>query len=204
MPDAACKVNIFFKASGGTAPTGWTETFWSTITSLQDNIDQVVKIYVPKRAALLGVGAEIQYVRAAKVPPNRITQVSFLSGLGKIGAPSLFTTSPADDYDPTQVDLLCRVTDTSGHRRQLWIAGLPDSQTDQLLNQGITGAFISSPAWKQYQKAVNDCGFCIRSKVTNGPPPTFAANQIATIDPIMVRNRKKGRPFELFRGRRLA
>lgn len=202
MPDAAVKVNIFFKASGGTAPTGWTETYWSTITDLKDNLDNAEKIYVPKRAALLGVGASIQFLRCSKVPPNRVTQVRFLNG--KQGDPSLFTTSPADDYDPTQVDLLCRVTDTAGKRRQMWIAGLPDSQTDQLLAQGITGAFTSSPSWKQFVKAVLDCGFCIRSKLTNGPPPTFAANQISTIDPVMVRNRKKGRPFELFRGRRLA
>lgn len=202
MPDAACKVNIFFKAAGGTAPTGWTETYWSTVTDLKDNLDTCEKTYVPKRAALLGVGAAIQFIRVSKVPPNRITQVRFLNG--KQGDPSLFTTSPADDYDPTQVDLLCRVTDTAGRRRQMWIAGLPDSQTDQLLAQGITGAFTASPSWKQFVKAVKDCGYCIRSKATAGPPPTFAANQIDTIDPIMVRNRKKGRPFELFRGRRLA
>lgn len=202
MPDAATKVTIFFEATGGTAPTGWTETFYSGVSDLQSALQQTMLNYVPKRKALLGVGASIQAVRTSKIPPNRSSAIAFL--VGKDGQGDLFTTSPADDYDPTQVDLLCRVTDSAGKRRQLWVAGLPDSQTDQLLSQGITGAFINSPAWKQFVKAILTVQFGIRSKLTNGPPPTFAFNQIATVDPIMVRNHKKGRPFFLFRGRRLA
>lgn len=202
MADAASKVTIFFEASGGTAPTGWTENFWSFQADLPTLIDQVVKQYVPKRAALLGVGCKIQSVRVSTNPLSRVTQVRFI--VGKAGEPSVFTTSPADDYDPTQVDLLCRATTAQGKRRQLWVGGLPDSQTDQLLSQGITGAFTTSPTWKQYVAAIQASQLLLRFKLTNGPPPTFGADPITDVQPIMVRNRKRGRPFDLFRGRRIA
>lgn len=201
MADAFSKVTIFLESTGGPAPTGWTETYWSTQGNLDVAVDLAVKKYVPKRAALLGVGASIKAVRASTIPPNRLSSITFVSG--KAGDPSLFTTSPEDDYDPTQVDLLVRVTDVGGHRRQLWVGGLPDSQTDQLKIQGVNGAFINSPAWKQFVQGILDNNFCIRSK--NTPPATgYTAQSISTVVPIMIRNRKRGRPFFLFRGRRLA
>lgn len=202
MADAPTKITIFFGASGGTAPTGWTENYWSGQVDLNLAIELVKNNYIKPRAALLGQGARIESIRAATNPPSRVTQVRFITG--KEGDPSLFTTSPADDYDPTQVDLLCRATTAAGKRRQLWIGGLPDSQTDQLIAQGILGAFIASPAWKQFVAGIIKAGLFLRFKATNGPPPTYLADPIADVAPIMVRNRKRGRPFELFRGRRIA
>lgn len=201
-PDAATKVNIFFEAAGGTSPTGWTETFWSSITDVQDLADKIKSVYVPKRKALLGVGCSIQFIRASKIPPNRVTAIRYL--VHKEGTPDLFTNSPADDYDPTQVDLLLRVEDSIGKRRQWWLGGLPDSQTDQLLAEGINGAFVNSPAFKQLVQAITTIGLGIRSIATKGTPNTYQFNQIVRIQPIMVRNRKRGRPFDLFRGKRLA
>jgi hypothetical protein len=193
---------ILFQAQGGTAPTGWTETYWSGTANLQVSVDAAVNSYVPKRAALLGLGARIQAVKATSIPSNRSSFLRFL--VGKEGDANLFTAGDADAYDPTQVDLLCRVETANFKRRSLWIAGLPDSVTNQLLATGITGAFTASPAWKQFVAAIQNTGFQIRYKDTNGPPPTYMASEITRVQPIMVRNRKRGRPFFLFRGRRNA
>lgn len=202
MPDAASKIVIMFQASGGTAPTGWTETYWSGIANLQVAVDSAVQSYVPKRAALLGLGARIQAVKATSIPSNRNSFIRFL--VGKEGDANLFTAGDQDYYDPTQVDLLCRVQTAGFKRRSLWIAGLPDSVTSQILNTGVAGAFTSSPAWKQFVASIINTGFQIRYKVTNGPPPTYEVSEITQVQPIMVRNRKRGRPFFLFRGRRIA
>jgi hypothetical protein len=200
MPDAASRATIFFEATGGTASTGWTENYWSSQADLAVLINTVRNTYVKKRVALLGVGARVKYIKAANLPANRITRVYYLTG--KEGDPSLFTTQDADDTDPTQVDLLCRTIDTAGKRRQQWISGIPDSATISQFQQGITGAFISSAPWKQFVQSILDSGFGIRSIDSKGPPVTYAFHTIAEVQPIMVRNRKKGRPFNQFRGRR--
>lgn len=199
MADAAGRITIFFESQGGVAPTGWTETFWSLNGNLQQLVTQCLAIYVPKRKALLGVGAFLKYIRATANPSNRLSYVEFVGGNQSKG--TIFTNSPADNYDPTQVDLLCRVQTQNGHRRQLWVAGLPDSQTDTLLNQGILGAFTSAPVWKQYVEAIFQCGYGIRYKIAAGPPPSYEFAPIEQIFPVQVRNRKRGRPFNLFRGR---
>jgi hypothetical protein len=205
MPDAASKVTVFFEAQGGTAPTGWTENWWSSQADLPTIVNSFIANYVPARTPLLGVGARIQSVRATLVqtPAARVSYVEFLPGI-KSGEGNLFTNSPADDYDPTQVDLLIRMSNLAGKHRQFWLGGLPDSQTDQLLQQGITGAFINSPAYKQWIAAIGRMPIGIRYKTSSGPPATYAFATLTTFLPIMVRNRKRGRPFYLFRGRRLA
>jgi len=196
------KVNIFFEAAGGTSPTGWTETFYMPGTSLQQNLNSVVQQYVSPRASLLGMGARIQSIRVSHVAADRQTFIQFMSG--KQGQPDLFTTSPQDDYDPTQVDLLLRIQDAIGKRRQFWLGGLPDSVTDQLVQQGVTGAFVNSPVFKQWSNAITGLGFQIQSIAMKGPPPVYSYNAINLVQPIMVRKRNRGRPFYLFRGRRLA
>jgi len=200
MADAASKVTILFEAQGGDAPTGWTETFWSSEANLKTVVDTCLKKYVPKRAVLLGIGAKVFAVKATSVPTTRLSRVEFVTG--KTGISNLFTRSPDDNYDPTQVDLLCKVQDAAGHRRQLWLGGLPDSTTDQIKEQGINGDFIAQPCFKQYVQAILDVGYQIRYKTSNGPPKVYAAAAIEDVQPVMVRNRKRGRPFFLYRGRR--
>lgn len=201
MPDATSKVTIGFAASGGTAPTGWTETYWSGTVDLRISAQAAVNSYVPKRAALLGLGSKIQFVRATTVPPNRNSFIIFM--VGKEGDPTIFDAGTQDAYDPTQVDLLVRLQTANNKRRSLWIAGLPDSVTNQLIATGINGSFTGSPAWKQFVQSILSTGFQIRYKVTT-PSPGYEAAEITQVQPIMVRNRKRGRPFFLFRGRRNA
>jgi hypothetical protein len=211
MADAAAKITIFFVASGGstgqpatpgTPATGWTETFYSPIPDLDTNLN-TAKTYVQFRRSLLGVGAGILYIRVAAFPLVRATLVNF--ALGKVGTGTVFTNSPADDYDPTEVDLLVRMDGQNNSRRQFWMGGLPDSQTDTLLQQGMNGAFINSPAFQSWTQQVMATGWGIRQKVRgSGSPGSFNFELINRITPIMVRRRDRGRPFYLFRGRRLA
>jgi len=199
MADAASKVQVFFEASGGTVPVGWSETFWSSQGQLETIVRDVVTKYVPKRKELLGVGARVQAVKATSVPATRLSYIEFLA-TGKDGTGQVFSSSPEENYDPTQVDLLIRAQTADNHRRQFWLAGLPDSVTNQLLNQGVKGAFINSPLFKQVITAITTVPFGIRWKSGAGPVYTFSP--IITMFPIMVRNRKRGRPFFLFHGRR--
>lgn len=211
MADAASKYTVFFEASGGAGvttgagvPTGWTETFYSADGLSQASLQKVVNQYVPARAALLGVGAEIKYLRQTSVnnpAQKRISWVQFMQG--KQGLPTLFTTTPQDDYDFTAVDLLCRVQDTQGHRRSLWLGGLPDSQVDQLKQQGINGAFVQGGPFKQWTNAILALGFGIRYMV-NAISKVGTFGTIQTIQAEDVRRRDRGRPFRLERGRRLA
>jgi len=200
MPDAATRVQIFYEASGGTAPTGWTETFYSDDTDLDLFADKVRNIYMPKRVALMGAGVIAKFLRVSNVANNRLTRVLYLSG--KQGENAQVSNSQEDAYDPTQVDLLVGMWDSVGHRRQFWLAGLPDRYTNQLVTQGVTAPFINGAAFKQWADSVLKAEFKIRWKATNGPPPTYNATNILRVEAKMIRNRKRGRPFNLFRGRR--
>lgn len=202
MPDAQSKVTIFFQAEGKNVPTGWTETFWTSEANLQVAVTDCKRTYVPRRKELLGNGATISHIRATSVPTTRLSYIEFIRG--KDGEGNRFTRRPEDDFDPTQVDLLVRLQTANGHRRQFWLAGLPDSVTDTALTQGIDAAFSNSPIFKQLVAAIVGLQYQIRYKATAGPPPTYLAAPITEAFPVMVRNRKRGRPFFLFRGRRLA
>lgn len=212
MADASSRLTIFYQAQGGSVgseiggspvtPTGWTETFYSGLSDLGTLISRG-QDYMKVRRSLLGVGAIAKYIRASKIPPDRTTKVYYF--IGKEGVGDLFTTSPADAYDPTQVDLLCRVEALDGKRRSLWLGGIPDSQTVTLRAQGINSSFVNSAAFKSWVNKMISLQFGIR--VVNHPltnPKTFSIDTIAALTPIEVRKRDRGRPFNLYRGRRLA
>lgn len=205
MPDAGSRGQVLFEASGGTAPTGWSENFFAPSgMDPQSFRDYLIDNYVPKRQQLMGIGAFVQAVVAKKIPPNRTSSIAFVAPpKGGINSREYSNPGP-DDYDPTQVDLLLRMETASGKRRQFWLGGLPDSVTDQLLEQGLKAAFLFSAAFIQWIKVVTGGVISIRFRATVGPPPTFNSEIITKVQPIMVRNRKRGRPFFLFRGRRLA
>lgn len=196
------KIIIRFEASGGATPTGWSETWYSAQADITVVANQDVLPYVKARAQLLGIGAHVESATVSQYPATRITRVYYFQG--SVGYPPSLLQSPQDDYDPTQVDLLLRIEDTSGHRRQLWLGGLPDSQTDQLKAQGMSASFLVGPLMTQYVKAIKTAGWGVRSLYLVGPPKVYTFNPVQYVQPIMIRNRKRGRPFELFHGRRLA
>jgi hypothetical protein len=211
MADAASKFTVFFQAQGsstaiigqaGNIPTGWTETYYSGAGLGRAAVDAFVAAFVQPRADLLGLGASIMYVRQTSVAnpaQKRISYVRFMSG--KQGSPSLFTSPDKDAYDFTAVDLLIRAQGVNGHRRQLWLGGIPESQADQLVQTGVIGAFTSSPAFKQWVNAILGQQLGLRVGVQAGAG-TFEA--FAELQPEMVRRRNRGRPFYLERGRKLA
>lgn len=209
MADAQSKLTIFFNAHGsspmadamGTPSVGWTETFYSALSSLTSLI-LVGKNYADKRSNMLGVGATVMYLRASTIPPNRLTRVFFYRG--NSGQGDIYTKVPQDAYDPTQVDLLCRMEAVNGKRRMIWIAGLPDSLTSTAKSQGVDAAFINDPPFKQWVNFIKTNQLSMRFKETAGPPPTFGISSIIDIIPVMMRKRNRGRPFYLFRGRRQA
>ncbi len=202
MPAVAQKLVFFYEAAGGVAPVGWTETFYTPNVGL-DAAMQLGKTYMQSRHSLLGNGASAQALRVSNVPNTRQTAIYFFQG--KEGLPDIFTSPPGDDFDPTQVAMVVRLEDAVGDKRVFWLDGLPDSVTHTLVNQGIDGAYINSPLFKQTMDKIINQQF--EMQVVNKPradPPVFTYPKIVKATPIMVRNRKRGRPFFLFRGRRLA
>jgi len=199
MADAASKVTVFFESTGGTASTGWTETFYSSEGDLPTAADVCVKKYIPKRVEMLGVQAFCRGVRVTKIPSNRLSYVQFITG-EKDQTGGIWAAETDGQHDPTQVDLLCRAQTADGHRRSLWIAGLPDTVCNQLKAQGVTAGFLNGAIFKQWMGAIRSIPYGIRWK--SGAGPVYTLSPIVEILPVMVRNRKRGRPFFLFRGRR--
>lgn len=196
--DVHSKINIFLTSQGGTAPTGWTETFWSQDADLNNQI-KLAKDYALVRAKLLGIGAQVEYLRVSNFPANRVTQIYYMQG----NAGTSKFEGAAFTTDPTQVDLLVRMQTDPGKRRSFWMCGLPDIFTNQLIQQGIEGAFLSDASFKAWVATIKANKWCIRF-LTGKNPNTYKCDQVVQFTPIMVRNRKKGRPFDLFRGRKLA
>jgi hypothetical protein len=203
MPDAQTKTVFFYEANSASSPVGWTETFYLPQPFTFDQAIAKAKTYMQSRHSLLGNGAAAVAVRVSNIPPNRLSQIYFFQG--KEGMPDLFTSAPGDDFDPTQVALNIRAQDAAGDKRVYWLDGLPDSVTHTLVAQGIDGAYINSPIFKQTLQAIQTVGYGLRVVVKpKAAPPVYNFQPITTMQPIMVRNRKRGRPFFLFRGRRLA
>jgi hypothetical protein len=202
MADAQTKLTIFYEANSSSSPVGWTETWYLAAAGLDAGI-QAGKTFMTTRHSLLGNGASAIAVRASNIPPNRLSQIYFFQG--KEGQPDIFTSAPGDDFDPTQVALNVRCQDAVGDKRVFWLDGLPDSVTHTLVAQGIDGVYINSPIFKQCLAAIQTLGFGMRVVVKpKAAPPVYNFQPITMTQPIMVRNRKRGRPFFLFRGRRLA
>lgn len=219
MPDAGLKMTVFCgsgsaatapKQTGQTIPpTGWTETWWLSSSSFTLGV-AIAQAYIPIRAALFGVGAYISAVRVTlpgvqPVALKRQSQIAF-PNLGEGGA-SVFVNQPADDYDPTQADLMFRVEAGPAKRRVFWLGGMPDSQTDSFQLAGVKPAYTNSGGMKKLINFIL-ANFGTRDLVPpRNPVPslnTYTFNQITDVIPIQARNRKRGRPFYLFRGRRMA
>lgn len=199
MAIARGKFTIFFNAQGGTAPTGWTESWYKTVTDYSELL-ALAAGYVKVRKELLGDGASITYYRISDDTVKRDTQVVYVQG--KDGISQKYTNAE-DAYDPVQVDLLLRVEGTPFTRRQWALSGLPDSVTRSLVAGGVEGVFINGAAFKNLTSYIISNGLAIRKEVKpSTDPKTYVLITVDKIQPITVRNRKRGRPFNLFRGRR--
>lgn len=202
MADAVGKVTVFFKAVQGDTPIGWTETFYSaigdSISTLQLLVTNVRNNYVPNRALLLGLGASIFAIRATQVSTSRISWVYFLTG--SEGQPTQYTRPGVDNFDPAQGDLLMRMMSSVGKRRQFWLGGVPDSQTVTGLPAGVTASYKTA-AEALILGAVSKAQLAMRFKIGVNE---FQGDIIQYVISEDMRKRDRGRPFRLFRGRRLA
>ena len=206
MADAGSRVTFFFEFEGGTAAAGWTENFYLQASPSQNLLVAIKNKYIPLRAALLGVGATLKSVRMSSIPATRATQVYICQGT-EGQSKSVFTSNidKGTDTDPTQVDLLLRAQTAEGKRRQFWLAGIPDSATDTGVQQGVVGAFVNGGDFQAWVKACIALNFQIRWKIQPFlPNKLYSATNIITFQPVSIRNRKRGRPFNLYRGRRIA
>lgn len=199
MPMTQAKLTIFFAASGGRGvpPTGWTETWYKVENDYKNALGAAIT-YAKARKEILGFKASILGVRVSDAILKRETLVSQLS---ESGGTSTIYTNDNDQHDPTQVDLLIRVEASENFRRSWFLAGLPDSVTEQLKEQGVNAPFLNGPPIKKVYTTMFDQGFCIRRK-DPAVPGTFILSPITSLIPRMVRNRKRGRPFDLFHGLR--
>jgi hypothetical protein len=163
----------------------------------------VADAYVKVRVPLLGNGAFIKAYRISSLDPalKRLTQIKFMQG--DAGTPRTSSQS-----DPSQVDLLVRLkADASPAARNLWLSGLPDAYTNQLVAQGMEATFLFAGPFKKYLGFLTDPAnaLAIRAEVKpRTDPRTYQAIPIRQAEPIMIRKKDRGRPFNLFRGRRLA
>jgi hypothetical protein len=190
------KVTIFFATQGGTVPVGWTETWYDLSTFLPGALSNAKK-YIGVRKNLLGKGAKITFIRVTDTANLRFTNVYQVPESEGIG--STYVNSPADDFDQAHEDLLVRVEAGAGNRRSWFISGLPDSQTDQLKVKGMDAAFVDGPLIGLVYGVILANNWAIRI----GKKPNFTYPAITSFVARMVRNRKRGRPFDLFRGKRL-
>lgn len=200
MPFRA-KGTVFFQAVGGSVPVGWTET-WYTADSNQDALISNLVNYVKVRKQLLGAGASIIAVRAADDTVPRATKIQEIVGNAGIG--TIYNAIPADAFDPLQSDLLVRISAGVAAHRNFFLAGIPDSQDNQLDQAGINPAFIGNAAWKDWINFITvGSNFRIRFQpVPHVIPAQYALTTITDAVPRMMRKRNRGRPFFLFRGRR--
>lgn len=201
MAFTQAKMTIFFGASGGRGvpPTGWSETWYTRDTSYDATLKSAEK-YCKVRKQLLGKSAFLIGARVSDAIVKRDTLITELQGEDQ--TTSSYFTGDGDIHDPTQVDLLVRVEGGPFYRRSWFVSGLPDSVTDQAKEFGVTNFFTALPLWKQLLKVMTDQRFCIRAKDRDNPNQKILVD-ITNIIPRMVRNRKRGRPFDLFHGARV-
>jgi len=195
------KLTIFFQSNGGgnVPPVGWTETWYTNDTDPELALARC-KAYCNLRRQLLGLGAVITGYRVSDTATIRSTRVDVLTG--KDGQSSIFTADPEDAFDPAHEDLLSRVESGENYRRSMFLSGMPDSVTNQLKNQGVTAAFVTNAVWTNLANFIT-ARFLIRVKKKDNPNiGTIIFVPISGIIPKTVRHRNRGRPFDLFRGRR--
>jgi hypothetical protein len=196
------------KLVGATVPaTGWTETWWLPTSNFAGNL-LIAQNYVVVRAALLGIGAFIQAVKLTLPgvqPVNLKRQSQVYYPPTGVGGATVYDSPGVDDYDPTQVDLQFRIEAGPAKRRTLFLGGLPDSQTDTFQVGGMLQSYLNGPQMKRFQAFVI-ANFGSRDivppRITPPSANTYLYNAITAVIPIQTRNRKRGRPFFLFRGRR--
>lgn len=207
---AQWKATLLFVARNFPVPFGWSESIYLQTAGLTDS-DAKVLDYVATRRMALGNGASVYAYRlsdvnltlGAKHQRNGVTR-TLSTGQGD----SPYNQSEYQAYDASSTSILVRCFDAARtHSRQFWITGMPDGWTTTLAKLGLEAGISTLPALSGVLKWLSAPGNAqIKSNIiaSPGPPPVFTYFPIGFCQLRMVRSRKRGRPFDLLRGKRSA
>lgn len=195
------KFTFLFQAAGAaqTVPVGWSETLYRT--QLGPNTDQNAGLaYVGIRKQILGDGAACIAMRYAQLDNPRAGIIRSLTEAEGTPTPS----SPFGKYayDPAQWDMLFAFRNPGlGYKRPFFLAGVPDYFTDQFKAKGMDAAFLNGAKMNDWIQELTAGGWCWYPKDRTAPnPKPRILMPITQVTPRMMRARKRGRPFFLFRG----
>jgi hypothetical protein len=207
------RITFFFEDFQAVRHVGWSEIIWLNTTG-GDLLAAVetARVLATLRAQLLGPGYQLSVIRASKegvFRDSRVLQVNYT------GKPGPFSPS-GEEGDFASSAVLIRMEADDKDRRQMWLSGAPDSL--QTINSNIT-----DPDWLQkfkkwgaeitgqyaYFGLTKDAATNKAPKKTLNPtpPPKYVVRpmQLYNITKVILREystRKRGRPFDLYRGRR--
>lgn len=204
-----CKFTVFFESTGGTTPVGWTESFYTNDSPNAGGLIvclQTAKDYVGVRKDLLGANCLVQSVRTTPAKTdttavaNRISQSYFFQGTQGTPAGNI----PAlGSFAPSQNDLFALIRSIAGYKRPMFLSGFPTKIIDTAIQQGVVPFFTALPQFTQWAGFIIAKGLQIRHKAPS-PSTSLTYDQAIQVVPEDLRKRNRGRPFRLFRGRRLA
>lgn len=191
------KMTFFFKSSG----QGWTESWYVRDVVDYDALLKLGKDYAPLRAALLGIGGSLEYVRISDDEVKRETLVYQCPV--KDGTSSYFVDSTKDRIDQGWMRALLRCEGTPFYRKSWMLAGLPDRVFDRSWANGLdptTGWIAPLNNLVTYIKA-KQFGFKAMGKAPN--PLIVDTRPVTAVIPLRAASRRVGRPFDSPVGRRV-
>lgn len=194
------RVNFMFESTKSVRPVGWSEVLWFQSVGLDLlTVMPVAEELAQARANLLGSGYVIKAVRLSK---EGIFRDSRLSQNAPFLPPSSFVSS-AGDGDFACASLSVRMESDDLNRRFMWMSGIPDSvqKITNLPNDPLWLVFWAG--WKQ--KLIAKWSYFGLQKQANGHPVVPHVKVLYPIATVMANEpsqRKRGRPFKLYRGRK--
>lgn len=200
MPTTLGKVSLLFDDGR----SGWSETYWKNAADLTALL-VLAKGMAQARAQLLGFGASILEARVSDVGAatpalKRISQVAILSGPQST---SLVLNNSGFKVDIASTSLLVRFTGTSGRRYMRHLSGIPDSLTQQDVQNGFS---TTDPFWVGvWNNFVASAGLGLYGFRYNSGTPTSPIWNIENSTAVVaerVQRKNRGRRFFQPVGRR--
>lgn len=201
---------------------GWSETYNFPDTTVGEQLMTTVQDLMYARLFLLGTNAQIDYVRVSQVnKPRDARLVNFIYPLQRSNFQTLTPSDFAGPCNDPWVGLQFRVEATDVGNVNRWmirlIGGVPDAQLmsfriDPQLT--IVPEFPFPPHTRNYwQLTTGGMAWrnfwarfllnCVHVKLIQaGPPPIFRTTPLQRVIFRRIGKRDRGRPFDLFRGRR--
>lgn len=183
------KGQIFFSANQS---AGWSETYYPAGATLDDAVNNML-LMLPLRLAMLDSESQIVYARASQEGPPRDSLV-----------PSPFSFPSNGTYKPTAAGniamppdnrVLVELFSSSTQKGRLFIGGLNS------VDYTAAGQFVPGTTWFDlYQTWAAEIIADFYTQSYRTSPPNQSV--IQSVEIVRGTNRKAGRPFGLYRGRR--